>query len=360
MQRHRRHKHANLHIRVSQNFRTQPAFKHGGQLVAEVRPQSAQQHRIDIHQIHGGSDGGNQRIGGLIDHFGHIRIPGSPTLEEHIDGLAAGGIPILGNAGSLDQSATARKRLKTPVTPAAAQRPIHRHGQMADLAGESVRAHHHFAVAHHRAADADIGRQVNKGVRAVHHIQEGRTFGGIPRNLSDGGHLRLIAGHHIQPAHHVEPGEVDVFPTQIAGHQQPHVVGDDARQRKPGSHHLAAASFEPAFQRESHRIELGEDLVRVSAGHILTHPLPAESVAVQIECQATVTIGVDLQADAGDGSAANLQRRAGPPICGGNDRLAFLHHAAFNEHRGQQRERGLGQARLLGQIGTTHRFLRTQ
>ena len=39
---------------------------------------------------------------------------------------------------------------------------------------------------------------------------------------------------------------------------------------------------------------------------------------------------------------------------------AFLHHAAFNEHRGQQRERGLGQARLLGQIGTTHRFLRTQ
>ena len=143
----------------------------------------------------------------------HIRIPGSPTLEEHIDGLAAGGIPILGNAGSLDQSATARKRLKTPVTPAAAQRPIHRHGQMADLAGESVRAHHHFAVAHHRAADADIGRQVNKGVRAVHHIQEGRTFGGIPRNLSDGGHLRLIAGHHIQPAHHVEPGEVDVFPT---------------------------------------------------------------------------------------------------------------------------------------------------
>lgn len=162
---------------------------------------------------------------------------------------------------------------------------IHRHGQMADLAGESVRAHHHFAVAHHRAADADIGRQVNKGVRAVHHIQEGCTFGGIPRNLSDGGHLRLIAGHHIQPAHHVEPGEVDVFPTQIAGHQQPHVVGDDARQRKPGSHHLAAASFEPAFQRESHRIELGEDLVRVSAGHILTHPLPAESVAVQIECQ---------------------------------------------------------------------------
>ena len=267
---------------------------------------------------------------------------------------------LVASPSSAMPAASTKARLKTPVTPAAAQRPIHRHGQMADLAGESVRAHHHFAVAHHRAADADIGRQVNKGVRAVHHIQEGRTFGGIPRNLSDGGHLRLIAGHHIQPAHHVEPGEVDVFPTQIAGHQQPHVVGDDARQRKPGSHHLAAASFEPAFQRESHRIELGEDLVRVSAGHILTHPLPAESVAVQIECQATVTIGVDLQADAGDGSAANLQRRAGPPICGGNDRLAFLHHAAFNEHRGQQRERGLGQARLLGQIGTTHRFLRTQ
>ncbi len=81
----------------------------------EVRPQSAQQHRIDIHLIHGGSDGGkDDGIGGLIDHFGHIRIPGSPTLEEHIDGLAAGGIPILGNAGSLDQSATARKRSRHP------------------------------------------------------------------------------------------------------------------------------------------------------------------------------------------------------------------------------------------------------
>ncbi len=191
-----------------------------------------------------------------------------------------------------------------------------------------MRAHHHFAVAHHRAADADIGRQVNKGVRAVHHIQEGRTFGGIPRMLSDGGHLRLIAGHHIQPAHHVEPGEVDVFPTQIAGHQQPHVVGDDARQRKPGSHHLAAASFEPAFQRESHRIELGEG----DPGQCRSYPhspTPRPRVSpFRFECQATVTIGVHLQADAGDGSAANLQRRAGPPICGGNDRLAFLHHAA--------------------------------
>ena len=64
--------------------------------------------------------------------------------------------PLLGNAGSLDQSATARKRLKTPVTPAAAQRPDSIATDRWPISpANPCEPTHHFAVAHHRAADAD-------------------------------------------------------------------------------------------------------------------------------------------------------------------------------------------------------------
>ena len=83
---------------------------------------------------------------------------------------------------------------------------------MTDLTGETVASRHDLTVTDDRAADADIARQIQEGVGAIHAIEHVRTRTGISRNLRDGGQLRLIARGNVEeekrlPIIILEPGK---------------------------------------------------------------------------------------------------------------------------------------------------------
>ncbi len=201
--------------------------------------------------------------------------------------------------GSLDQRATASIRFQTSASSASAQRTVQRHRHVTDLTGETVASRHDLTVTDDRAADADIARQIQERVGAIHAIEHVRTRTGISRNLRDGGQLRLIARGNVIPSHNVERGQIDILPTEIAGHEQPLVGGDQARQR------TRDAAMMHRFDSRSSAIALAmasKLLPNTTSG---STPLMSASTHsclsmswFDVQSHASIAVGVDLHADA--------------------------------------------------------------
>ena len=62
----RRHGHAHLHIGNAQHLFLEAGFKHLIERLAEINPPAAQQHGVDVDQIHCRADGRGQRVDGAI------------------------------------------------------------------------------------------------------------------------------------------------------------------------------------------------------------------------------------------------------------------------------------------------------
>ncbi|SPU23446.1 Uncharacterised protein [Bifidobacterium adolescentis] len=280
---------------------------------------------------------------------------GMPCVQQTLQCLTARSRILFGHSGSLDQRATASIRFQTSASSASAQRTVQRHRHVTDLTGETVASRHDLTVTDDRAADADIARQIQEGVGAIHAIEHVRTRTGISRNLRDGGQLRLIARGNVIPSHNVERGQIDILPTEIAGHEQPLVGGDQARQRTRDARDDASFRFQILSHRLGHGVKLAEYDVRLDAAHVGIHPFVPEYVVVDVQSHASIAVGVDLHADAAHLAASQHQRRGRAPIAGRVLRLTLLDDARIDQQRHQQRHRRLGQPGLLGKIRSAHR-----
>ena len=278
-----------------------------------------------------------------------------PRIQQPIQRCDTGGIVAACHTRRLHQRTATGICFQTALSSAPAHRTIQRDRGVTDFAGEPVRSCHYLAVTHNGSADADIAGQINKGVSAVHGIEEIRTGACIAGDLRDSRHLCLIAGMHVAATHNLELHQIDIFPTKIACHKQLLLGRDQARQRTSDTGNSAPLALELALHSRDHGVESVEHILRGNAAHIGIHPLVRERIAIDIQRHTAVAVGINLHADAAHLAATQRERRGRTPIAGRVLRLAFLDDARFNQQRHQQRHRCLGQTGLLGESGPAHR-----
>ena len=179
---------------------------------------------------------------------------------------------------------------------------------------------------------------------------------GVSGNLRERRHIRLVARSRIQPPHHVEPLEIQLFPSQVAGHEEPHVIRDQTGQCQSGTRHGVSAVGQQPFLPKRQGVQFGEDVVGVHVGHIRIDPAFRDHRAVQVEHDGAVAVRIHLQTDAAVSASDDEQRRAGAPIGGLYARRPLAHDAVVDKHGNQQGHGRLGQSRLFGQFGAAHRF----
>ena len=130
---------------------------------------------------------------------------------------------------------------------------------------------------------------------------------------------------------------------------------DQARQRASHAGDDASFALQTILHRPDHGIEPAEHALRVNPAHIGVDPFVFQGVAVDVQCDAAVSVGVDLHTDAAHLAAAQRQRRRRTPVAGRVLRLSLLDDSRVNQQRHQQRHRRLSQPGFLGEIGPAHR-----
>ena len=120
----------------------------------------------------------------------------------------------------------------------------------------------------------------------------------IIRLLRHGSHVRFVRHHHVEPADQVETAQVEVFPPQIARHEQMAVLGHQTGQRKAdaGDHIVLRAQCLLLF--DEHGVKLVEQRIGVGVVQVTRNPAFGHDTAIEVKHHIAIAIGIDLDADA--------------------------------------------------------------